>query len=296
MLLFAVMCVVWGIPYLMIKVADQGVSVPVLVFARTAGGAALLLPLAARTRGWGVLRRHWRPVLAFAATEILGPWSLLSDAERRLSSSLAGLLVAAVPIVGVLLARLTGDTERLGVARWIGLIIGLGGVALLAAPDLGGGTGWAVAEVGLVTVGYATAPMIANRKLREVPNLPLTATCLTIAALVYAPAAALTWPAHLPSGRVLAALAGLAVICTALGFLVFLELIREVGTSRAMVFTYVTPAVTVAAGVLLLGEPLTSSIIGAFVLIILGSVLATVSRPARDQGLASSSSSRLTSK
>jgi drug/metabolite transporter (DMT)-like permease len=273
--LFAVMCVVWGIPYLLIKVAVGGVAVPVVVFGRTALGAALLLPAALRSGQLAALRRRWRPLVAFAAAEMIVPWGLLSDAERRLPSSLAGLLIAAVPIIGVVIARLTGGTERLSPRRWAGLIVGFAGVVVLAAPQLGGGTAWPVAEVLLVAVGYASAPLIAARKLADVPALPMTAACLSLAALAYTPAAIADWPRRLPSGEVLASLAALGVVCTAIAFIVFLELIREVGTSRAMVFTYVNPAVAVAAGVLLLGESFTATIAASFVLVLGGSLLAT---------------------
>ncbi|TDD90753.1 DMT family transporter [Actinomadura rubrisoli] len=276
--LFALMSVLWGIPYLMIKVAVEGVSVPMLVFARTALGAILLLPLAVRAGGFGVVRRHWRPLLAFAVLEILGPWALLSDAERRLTSSMTGLLIAAVPIIAVVLARLTGDAERLGPVRWVGLLVGLGGVGVLAGPHLGGGDAWALGEVMLVALGYATAPLIATRRLQDVPSLHLAASSLALAAVVYTGPAIATWPDELPSGPVLAALAGLGVVCTAVAFMVFFELIREVGTSRAMVFTYVNPAVAVAAGVLFLDEPLSATIVASFALILCGSVLATARR------------------
>ena len=272
------MCLLWGIPYLMIKVAVAGVSVPVLVFARTGIAALLLLPLAVRPGALASLRAHWRPLLAFAALEIIGPWWLLSDAERHLSSGMTGLLIAAVPIIGVLAARLFGDTTRLGPVRWAGLTLGLAGVLLLATPHLSGGAAWPVVELLLVAVGYATAPVIAANKLAEVPNLLITASCLSLAALVYAGPAIATWPAELPSTQVLLALGGLAVVCTALAFVLFFELIREVGAPRAMVFTYVNPAVAVAAGVLLLGEPLTALVIVAFALILAGSVLATARR------------------
>ncbi len=294
--LFAIMCLVWGIPYLFIKVAVEEVSVPVVVFARTAIGAVLLLPLAlhsARKGGGqlGTLRRHWRPLVAFATLEMIVPWGLLSAAERKLPSSLAGLLIAAVPIISVVTARLTGGTERLSPRRWAGLVIGLAGVALLAVPDLGGGTGLAVTEVLLVAVGYATAPLIAARKLADVPALPMTAACLSLGALVWLPAAIATWPQRVPSGRALASLAALGVICTAFAFLVFLALIREAGTSRAMVFTYVNPAVAVAAGVAFLSEPFTVTIAVSFALILAGSLLATGAArgsgdPAADEGLA----------
>ena len=274
-LLFAIMCVVWGIPYLLIKVADEGVAVPVVVFSRTALGALILAPVAIRSGQLGMLRRHWRPLLAFALLEMIIPWGLLTEAEKRLPSSLAGLLVAAVPIIGVVAARLTGGTERLSPRRWAGLLIGLAGVAVLAAPNLNGGSGWPIAEVLLVAVGYASAPLIAARKLGDVPPALMTTACLGFAALVYAPAAFLNLPHQMPPARVLLSLAGLGVICTALAFIVFLQLIREVGTSRAMVFTYVNPAVAVAAGVAVLGEPFSATIAVSFALILAGCVLAT---------------------
>jgi drug/metabolite transporter (DMT)-like permease len=273
--LFAIMCVVWGIPYLLIKVAVGGVGVSVVVFARTALGAALLLPLALRSGQLAALRHSWRPLLAFAVLEMIVPWGLLSDAERHLPSSLAGLLIAAVPIIGVVIARLTGGTERLSPPRWAGLIVGLAGVAVLAAPHLGGGSSWPVAEVLLVAIGYASAPLIAARNLADVPALPMSAACLSLTALVYTPAAIHDWPQRLPSGQVLAALTALGIVCTACAFIVFLELIKEAGTSRAMVFTYINPVVAVTAGVALLGEPFTATIAASVVLILGGSLLAT---------------------
>ena len=278
--LFALMSVIWGMPYLFIKVADGGVTVPVLVFTRVTVAAAVLLPLALRRRQLAGLWRHWRWLVAFAFVEMMVPWALLSNAERHLSSSMTGLLIASVPIITVIFARLTGGTERLTPVRWAGLLIGLAGVAVLAGPSALGGDAWSVAQVLLVAVCYSTGPLIANRKLSQLPVLAVNAFCLSFAAIAYAPAAALTWPSSVPSVQVLASLAALAVICTALAFVLFFKLIAEVGPSRAMVFTYVNPAVAVALGVLVLGEPLTAEIVAAFVLILAGSVLATrASRP-----------------
>ena len=273
-LLFAAMSVIWGIPYLLIKVADEGVSVPVLVFARTGIAAALLLPIALRRKQVRVLLPHWRWLAVFAVAEIIGPWFLLSNAERRLSSSTSGLLVAIVPIIGAVLARLTGDRERLTPIRWAGLLVGLGGVVLLAGRATGG-SAWPVVEVLLTATGYAIGPLIASRKLSNLPGLGMTAVCLAFAALVYAPAAALTLPHTMPAARVLASLAVLAVVCTAAAFVLFFMLIAEVGPARATVITYLNPAVAVALGAAILSEPITPAILGSFVLILGGSVLAT---------------------
>jgi len=258
--LFALMSVIWGVPYLLIKVADTGVSVPVLVFARVAVGAAVLLPIAIWRGRIRVLAGRWRWLAIFAVVEIMLPWALLSDAERRLSSSLTGLMIAVVPIIGLVLARLTGGPERLTVVRWAGLL---------------GGSAWPITEVILVALCYATGPLVANRKLGDLPGLSVTAVCLAAATVVYAPVAALTWPSTVPSARVLGSLAGLGVLCTAIAFVLFFQLIAEVGPARATVITYVNPAVAVALGVSVLGEPLTPAIVAAFVLILTGSVLAT---------------------
>jgi drug/metabolite transporter (DMT)-like permease len=273
------MSLIWGIPYLLIKVAVEGVSVPVLVFARTLVGAAVLLPLALSRAVWVPVLKCWKPVLAFAFFEIIAAWLLLTDAERHISSSLTGLLVAAAPIIAAVLNRLTGGEGRLGGKRVVGLAVGLGGVAALAGPEITGGGAWPVSEVLLVATCYAIAPIIAARYLAEVPALPMTAACLGIAAIVYAGPAAATWPTEVPSTRVLVALFALAVLCTAVAFIVFFALIREVGPSRALVFAYVNPAVALAAGVIVLNEPLTVWHVVGLALILAGSVLAT-RRPA----------------
>jgi drug/metabolite transporter (DMT)-like permease len=273
--LFAAMGVIWGVPYLLIKVAVDGVAPPVLVLARVGVGAALLLPFAIRRGQLAVLRPRWRWLMAFAFVEIITPWLLLSQAERRLPSSMSGLLVASVPIFVVVLSRLTGGNDRLTATRWTGLLAGLGGVALLAAPSAAGGDALSIAEVLAVAACYATGPLIASRKLGDLPPLGMTAACLGFASLVYAPLAALTWPAAVPSWRVLGAMAALAVVCTAAAFPLFFLLIAEAGPARASVITYVNPAVAVTLGVGLLGERFTPAMGGAFALILGGSVLAT---------------------
>jgi len=279
--LFVVMTVIWGIPYLLIKVADSGVPVPVLVFGRTAIGALMLAPLALRRHEIGPIRAHWRWLVVFARVEVILPWVLLSDAERRLPSSLTGTLIASVPIMGAVLARLTSDNDRLTVVRWVGLALGLGGVVLLAGPTAHGGDAWAVTEVLLTALGYSIGPLIASRKLSQAPSLGVNAVCLTLATLVYAPFAAATWPHAVPHGNVLASIVALGVVCTGAAFVLFFALIAEVGPARATVITYVNPAVAVALGVGILGERLTPAIAASFVLIVAGSFFATRSGGAR---------------
>lgn len=273
-LLFAAMSVLWGIPYLLIKVAVDELSPPVVVFSRTVLAALLLLPYAAATGALRSLRGHWRMVLLFTVLELTGPWLLLTDAETRLSSSVAGLLVAAVPLVAAVLSRLLGDADRLDRTRAVGLLVGLTGVAVLLGIDLRGDL-WSAAEMGLVVLGYGSAPLVASRRLSGVPGVAVTTAALCLTGLFYLPFAIVARPDRLPSGGAITAVVVLAVVCTAVAFLVFFALIAEVGPNRALVITFVNPAVAVLLGVLLLSEPLTLGTVLGFPLILGGCVLAT---------------------
>jgi drug/metabolite transporter (DMT)-like permease len=274
-MLFAAMSVIWGVPYLMIKVAVGEVSVPVLVFLRSAIGAVFLFPMALSRAARTAIARHWRPVLAFACIELVAAWLLLADAERYLTSSFTGLLIAATPMIAAILDRLVGSREHLDPLRMIGLAIGMAGVAVLGGHALGSGHAWPVIEVLLVATCYAIGPMIAARYLSEVPGPALTSACLGIAALLCLTPAALTWPERMVSKDAALAIGGLAIICTAAAFVVFFALIREIGPVRAPIITYVNPAVALAAGALFLNEAVTLWNIVGLVLILGGSVLAT---------------------
>jgi drug/metabolite transporter (DMT)-like permease len=273
-LLFATLGIVWGLSYLLIKIAVAGLSVPVLVFARVSIGALVLLPFAIHGFPTSILVKHWRPLVAFATFEFALPWGLLSHAEVRISSSTAGLLMATIPVLAVVIDRLTGNDEVIGLRRSAGLALGFAGVFVLAGPD------WTTDLVAMLEVlgaasAYAAGGLVAGRGLKAVPALPMTTVCLVIAALMYLPAAVIAWPETLPSARALVALGLLAVVCTSLAFVWYFGLIREVGVSRAMVITYVNPAVAVVAGVLVLSEPFTMLTFVAFGLILMGSLLAT---------------------
>jgi len=267
--------VIWGIPYLLIKIAVADVTPAMVVFVRTALGALLLLPFALRGGGLRVLRGRWRAVLAFAALEIMLPWILLSNAERTLSSSTTGLLVATVPIAAVVLGRVVGDRQPVAAIRWVGLLVGLGGVALLLGPGAAGGDPWAVAQVLVAALGYASAPIIAERALRDVPAIPLTATCLGITALAYAPVVLATGPHPWPPVDAVLALAGLGALCTALAFVLFFRLIVEVGAARSTLVAYLNPVVAVALGAVVLDESVTVSVLAATALILVGSAVAS---------------------
>ena len=274
--LFLTMSVIWGIPYLLIKVAVDEVSPVMLVFARCVIGAALLLPWTiAKGLLWPALR-HWRALLLFTVLEMAGPWLLIAYAEESLSSSLTGLLVAGVPFVAALAGLLLGEEERLSPIRVLGMAIGVIGIGVLLGLDLEGAQLLPILAIGLVLIGYATGPLVVTRALPDVSGVAASSIALFVTAVVYAPFAApqLDEAASAPATAWLA-LAALGVVCTALALALFFSLIREVGPQRALVITFVNPAVAVLLGVLLLDEPFTLGIALGLPLVLLGCVLAT---------------------
>ena len=276
--LFAAMCVLWGVPYLLIKVAVSELRPAEFVFARTALGALALLPWALRSGALRPALRCWRPVLLFAGLEMAGPWLLLAVAETTLSSSLTGLLVAGVPLVAAVAGRVAGEQDRLDRRRVTGLLVGLAGVAVLLGLDVRGSALPAVAAVGLVVLGYATGPLVVSRALRGVPSEGVNAAALTVTAVLFLPLAA-PGSGRLsdrpPSAAVVAAVLVLGLVCTALALVLFFALIAEAGPHRALVITYVNPAVALVLGVVLLGEPLTAGMLLGFPLVLAGCALAT---------------------
>ena len=280
-MLFALMSVIWGIPYLLIRVAVAEISPATLVFARTAIAAAILLPIALLRIDLRPVLERWRWVVAFAAVEIAIPWVFLGWAEQRVSSALAALLVAGVPLVGAAIALATGGADRFGRTGMLGLLIGLAGVAaIVGGGELEASNATAVLAIGVVVVGYAVGPAILSRRLAGVPGVGVMAVSLALCCLLYAPIAVIERPTALPSTDVLVAVAILGVVCTAAAFVLFAALIGEIGPVRSTIITYVNPAVAAILGVAILGESFTPAMGVGLALVIAGSALAT-RRPRR---------------
>ena len=274
-MLFLALGVAWGIPYLLIKVAVEELSPAELVLPRTGLAAMNLMPIAIAKDAVRPLVRHWHWLLVFAAVEIAIPWVLLNKAETRLPSSTTGLLIAAVPLAGVGIAFATGRAERLAPVAWLGLALGIVGVGALVGLDVSGSDLGAVAEVGVVVLGYAAGPAILSRALAGLPGIGIMASALTVTALAYVPVVLVAdgVPAELPSAKVIWSVIALAVVCTAAAFMLLFALVTEVGPVRATTITYLNPAVAVVAGALVLGEPVTVWTVVGFVLVVTGSYL-----------------------
>jgi drug/metabolite transporter (DMT)-like permease len=275
LLLFGLMSLIWGIPYFFIRIAVAEMSPAVLVLGRASIGAAILLPVALLQSDLRPVLARWRWVAAFAAVEMAVPWILLGSAEQHISSSLAGLLIAGVPLVGTLIALVTGAAHDLDRTSLLGLLAGLAGVAAIVGADFEASDATALLSVAVVVVGYALGPAILVRRLAGLPSVGVMAVSLAITAVVYVPIAAVAWPAAAPSANALASIVILGVVCTAAAFVLFAALIAEIGPVRATVITYVNPAVAALLGVLVLRETFTVGMAIGFGFVIVGSAFAT---------------------
>ena len=274
---FAAVSVLWGIPYLFIKIAVDEVSPAFLSFARVALAAAVMLPFAYRAGALRGLRDHWRPVLAFAVVEISIPFPLVALGEQHISSSLAAILVAAVPLGVALLAIRFDHSERVTGWRLFGLLIGLAGVVALFGIDVAGEPDelFGAACLLVVVIGYASGPLIIKRYFAELDPRGPIAVALTMSTIILAPFAAASWPTEPLSADVVSAILVLGLLSTAAAFVLQFLLIGEVGAGRAMVITYVNPVIAVALGVVLLEETVGIGAAIGLTLILTGSWLST---------------------
>jgi len=282
--LFIALSIIWGTPYLFIRVAVASVEPSVMVALRVGMAALLLLPIAAARGEFRGIRPYLPWVALFAIVEITGPFLLLGYAETALTSSTTALLIAAVPIVAAILARSLGLDRRLGTWRMLGLAVGFSGVAVLVGLDIPRDQAWAVAAAAITVLGYALGPMIISTKLAGAPGLAVITLALALNAVIYAPIAWVQRPTSPVPAEAWWSIVLLGVPCTAIAFIIFFALVREVGPSRMTVITFLNPAVAVVLGVIVLAEPITLGLVLGFPLILLGSYLAT--RPDKSKAAA----------
>jgi len=273
---FLAMSVIWGLPYLLIRVAVRQLDPGVLVFLRTGPAAVLLAPVVIAQRQLPTLLRHLHWIAVFGVVEFGVPWFLMSTSERHITSSLTSLLICCVPLFSVVIQRLRRAGEDIAPRRYLGLAIGAIGVASLVGLNLHGGTITWIGFMLLVCLGYSIGPGILATKLRHIPGPTVVMGATAVVALCWLPWTIVHWPTHVSSETWQCA-AVLSLVCTVIAFLVFFRLIKEVGASRAVVVTYFNTAIAVILGIVGLHEPLTPAILVGFPLVIVGCVVATSS-------------------
>lgn len=284
-ILFGALGIIWGTPYMFIRIAVEYLSPAVVVCGRMTLGALLLLPFAIKEDLPAIWRSHKKGILLFAVVEMVLPFGALATAEKNISSSLAGLLIAAVPIVTGLLLRYTNHDDQWDKRRAVGYFIGLFGVAALVGLDITADNWWSIAITFIAVTGYALGPIVISTMLSDISDMGSITLAQVSAAAIYLPLliwniATGTWQTETAKSEGIPisawlSVAALGILCTAIAFALLFQLIKEVGPSRTTVITYINPAVAILLGIALLGEPFTAGIAVGFPLVLLGSVLAT---------------------
>ena len=285
--LFILVGFLWGIPYLFIKVAvdpENGFSPAIVVCLRTAIGAAILIPFAIKQKQLIPAIRGIKYVSLYALLEMIGPWILIGTAEQKISSGLAGLLVASVPIWATIFASMRGDKSVWHHTRLIGIIVGF--IGLIAVVGIESITGSAnplsIGMVLVAAIGYSYAVMMVQTALPDVSGIAINAVAMALTAIFYLPWTLIQWPEHHISMSAINAVIGLGVLSTGAAFVAFFALTAIIGVARGSLVTYLNTAFAVVLGVIILSEPLTFGIIIGLPLVLIGSYLAS-RKPASTQ-------------
>ena len=276
-ILFGIVGFLWGIPYLLMKVAVADIPPPLIVAGRTLIGAAILIPIALRKNTLKDAIKGIKYVIPYAVLEMVGPWILITSAEKEISSGLAGLLVATVPFFASIFSSLRGDHSVWQPKRIFGLVVGFVGIVALVGIESITGTSnpKAIAMVILAAIMYAYAVLMITTNLPGVDGIAINGLAMGLTCLFYTPIAIATWPSNPVSTEAIAALVALGVFSTAIAFMLFFIVIVEIGVARGSLTTYVNTAVAVVLGILILNEPITLGIIVGLPMVLLGSYLAS---------------------
>lgn len=267
----------WGVPYLFMRVAVREWDPSIVVFGRVVIGAAILLPIAIKR---GVVKetlRGFKWIFVYAILEMCGPWYLITHAETKINSGLAGLLVATVPIWSTIYSSLAGDKTVWHAKRLLGIIVGFIGLVLIVGIETisGAADALSVFQTVLAAILYSTAMAVILRGMPNGDGVAINAIAMIITAIIFAPAALSNLPAQMPSFNATASLIGLGVLSTGLAFMIYFGLVREIGQARGSLVTYLNTAFAVVLGVVILGEPLTIGIVTGLPLVLLGSYFAS---------------------
>jgi len=274
---FGFVGLLWGIPYLLMKVAVADIPPALIVAGRTFIGAAILIPIAIYKGSFKDAVRGIKYVLPYAFLEMVGPWILITSAEKEISSGLAGLLVATVPIFSTIFTSLRGDHSVWQPKRIFGLVVGFIGIIALVGIETirGSGNPKAIAMMILASILYAYAVLMVTSNLPGVDGIAINGLAMAITSVFYLPIALAVWPSNPVSFNAIAALIALGVFSTAIAFMLFFIVIVEIGAARGSLTTYINTAFAVLLGILILNEPITLGIIVGLPLVLLGSYLAS---------------------
>ncbi len=274
---FVSLAAMWGASFLFMRMGAAEFGVFATAGLRVAIAAAFLTPILWFSGHWGELRRKAGAILFIGLLNSGIPFALFSYAVLSITTGLTSILNATVPLFGAVIAWLWLK-DRPDNSRILGLLIGFGGVILLAGEKASfkpGGTGWAVLACLLASICYAFAASFTKRYLTGVHPLA-TATGSQIGATIgLALPTFWFWPSHMPGLTPWLALLALGVVCTGVAYILYFRLIERAGPARALAVTFVVPVFALTYGGLFLGEQLTLWMLMCGVIIVCGTALAT---------------------
>lgn len=278
--LFILVGFLWGVPYLFIKIAvdpDNGFTPATVVCLRTAIGAAILVPWALNKKQLMPAIRGIKYVAPYALLEMIGPWILIGTSEQKISSGLAGLLIASVPIWATIFASMRGDKTVWHHTRLFGIVIGfIGLIAVVGIESIKGSSDpISILMVLVAAIGYSYAVMMVQEGLPHVSGIAINAVAMAITAVFYAPWAIIQWPTHEISDGAIRAIVGLGVLSTGIAFVAFFTLSAIIGVARGSLVTYLNTAFAVVLGVIILDEPFTTGMALGLPLVLIGSYFAS---------------------
>ena len=266
----------WGIPYLLMKVAVEEIPPSAIVAGRTLIGAAILIPVALYRKTFKGAVLGFKFVAFYALLEMIGPWILISTAQKKIDSGLAGLLISTVPIFAAIITSMRGDHTVWQFKRMFGIVVGfIGLIAVVGIESFSGNSPPAsIAMMILAAMGYSYAIIMVTTNLPLVDGIAINGLAMAITSIFWAPLAIAQWPSEVTLKPALSLIA-LGVLCTALAFLVFFKLLVEIGPARGSLVTYLNTSVAVVLGVIVLNEPITIGLIIGLPLVLIGSYLAS---------------------
>lgn len=275
--LFALVGVLWGVPYLFMKVAVDELSTPVIVFSRLLIGALVLIPIAIHQKTLRIALQYWPYIAVYAILEMVIPWTLITNAQKDLSSGVVALLVATVPIWATLFAHHTGDSTAAHRTRIFGIGIGFVGIAFLVGFETLNdfGNARALIQVLIASISYAYAVNMITRKAPNTSGIAINGLAMVLSTIIFAPFAITHMPTETPSTNAILATVGLGIICTAVAFWIFFLVLEEIGAARASLVVYPNTAVAVVLGIFLLDEKITLAIAFGLPMVLLGSYFAS---------------------
>ena len=273
---FAIVGVLWGIPYLLMKVAVEEFSPAAIVAGRTLIGAAILIPVAVYRKRFNGAVLGYKYVALYALMEMIGPWILISTAEKKIDSGLAGLLISTVPIFSTIIISIRGDHTVWQFKRIFGIIVGFVGLILVVGIEslTGNSDPASIAMMILASMGYSYAVIMITTNLPLVDGIAINGLAMAITCVFWTPLAIAQWPSSISFEPAMSLIA-LGVLSTAFAFILFFKVLAELGPARSSLVTYVNTAVAVVLGVVILKEPVTIGIIVGLPLVLAGSYMAS---------------------